>query len=205
MEPVANIAGRSYRSPLRQGQAQDTRDRILDATARLLARGLAGLSIPAVAREAGVSVPTVYRNFRSKQELFEAIYPYSVRRARAGELKVPASMAEFRDGVRVILERFESFDDLDRAAIASAGAEEIRHATMGARLSLAQRAADSIAPELAPADRAHLARLIILLTMSASARMLRDHLGRSVDEAVDDIDGIVRAFITGRSTKAKPG
>ena len=202
MKPVPNSASRSYRSPLREGQASDTRDRILDATARLLARGLAGLSIPAVAREAGVSVPTVYRNFRSKQGLFEAIYPYAVRRARSGPLNSPTSIADFRDGVRVIVERFDSFDELDRAAVASAGAEEIRRATMGARVASVRQAAAAIAPELGPDDRERLARLVLLLTTSAATRMLREHLGRSIDEAVDDIDQIVRAFIAGRSTSA---
>lgn len=201
MKPIVNRRSRPYQSPLREEQAQNTRDRILDATGRLLARGLAGLSIPAVAREAGVSVPTVYRNFRTKQDLFEAIYPYAVRRARTGELKAPTSIADFRDGVRILFERFESFDDIDRAAIASRGAEEIRHATMGARVAMARRIADAIAPELPPEDRERLARLVIVLTMSATARMLREHLGRSVDEAVDDIEWAVGTVIAGRTAK----
>jgi AcrR family transcriptional regulator len=200
MKPIVNMENRRYQSPLREGQAQDTRDRILDATARLLTRGLAGLSIPAVAREAGVSIPTVYRNFRTKQDLFEAIYPYAARRAGTGELKPPRSIADFRDGVRILIERFESFDDVDRAAIASRGAEEIRHATIGARAEMARKIADAIAPELSPEDRERLARLVIVLTMSATARMLREHLGRSVDEAVDDIEWAVRTVIAGCST-----
>lgn len=197
MKPLVNRRIRRYQSPLRDEQAQNTRDRILDATGRLLAGGLAGLSIPAIAREAGVSVPTVYRNFRTKQDLFEAIHPYAIRRARTSELKPPKSIADFRDGVRIQLERFESLDDLDRAAIASRGAEEVRHATMEARIGIARQVAEAIAPELSPKDRERLARLVIVLSMSATARMLLEHLGRSVDEAVDDIDWAVRAVIAG--------
>lgn len=204
MKPVVNSENRRYKSPLREEQAQGTRDRILEATGRLLAGGLAGLSIPAIAREAGVSIPTVYRNFRTKQDLFEAIYPYAIRRARTAELKPPTSIDDFRDGVRIVFERFESFDDIDRAAVASRGAEEIRHANIGARLEMARKVADAIAPELSPADRERLARLAIVLTMSATARMLREHLGLSVDEAVDDVEWAVRAVIAGRP-KTKPG
>jgi AcrR family transcriptional regulator len=48
---------------LRAAQAQATRARILEATVNVMARGVASVSIPAVAREARVSVPTVYRHF----------------------------------------------------------------------------------------------------------------------------------------------
>jgi len=168
---------------------------------RVLAQGLAALSIPAIAREAGVSVPTVYRNFRTKEDLFEAIYPYSVRRARSVEFKPPTSMEDFPDGIRILFERYETFDDVERAAIASPGAEQIRHATIGSRVELAGKVAAAIAPELTPEEHARLARLVIVLTMSATARMLHEHLGRSVDEAVDDVEWIVRAVIAGRAAQ----
>ena len=204
MKPIVNRDPRPYTSRLRQEQAQGTRDRILDATARLLAGGLAGVSIPAIAREANVSVPTVYRYFPSKEALFEAIYPYSIRRARTADLKLPTSIDDFRDGVRVIFERLESLDDLDRAAQASRGAEEIRHASMGARLEMARQITTASAPDLTPADRERLARLVIVLTTSATARMLREHLERSVEEAVDDVEWAIRAAIEGRSARERP-
>ena len=57
MNHVLNSAPRPYRSRLREEQAQETRERILDATGRVMAAGIATVSIPAVAREAGVSIP----------------------------------------------------------------------------------------------------------------------------------------------------
>jgi hypothetical protein len=80
MTRLANNQQRSYRSELRAEQAEETRVRILDATVRVLARGEATLSIPAIAREAGVSVPTVYRHFGTKAELLASVYPHLVRR-----------------------------------------------------------------------------------------------------------------------------
>ena len=203
MNHLDNSKSRPYRSPLREGQAQDTRDRILEGALRVLAGGVAGLSIPAVAREAGVSVPTVYRNFRTKRALLEAMYPYSIRRAKTGELKQPTSIADLRDGVRIIFERLESLDDIERAAIASRGVEEIRHLTIGARLATSRTAVEAIAPRLSVDDRERLSRLLIVLTMSATARMLRDHLGLSVDDAVDDVEWAIRAVIEGRSSEAR--
>ncbi len=202
MNHLGNAGTRPYRSPLRQEQAQSTHDRILDAAARVLAGGIASVSIPAIANEAGVSVATVYRIFGTKRGLIDAIYPYSIRRARTGPLRPPSSIDDFRAGVRVIFERLESLGEIERAAMASQGAEEIRHASMEARLATARAAAEAIAPALPAEDRDHLARLIILLTMSASARMLRDHLGLSLDAAVDEVDWAIRAIVAGRLRQA---
>ena len=64
---------RTYSSALRDEQADATRTRILEALVRTMAAGIGGLSIPAVAREAGVSIPTIYRHFGSKHGLVEAL------------------------------------------------------------------------------------------------------------------------------------
>src|SRR5580693_6965427 len=59
---------RVYDSPARQRQADETRRRIADAARKLLEEiGYAGMTIPAVAKAAGVAVPTVYAIFGSKK------------------------------------------------------------------------------------------------------------------------------------------
>lgn len=64
---------KEYSSPLREEQAEQTRLRVVEAATRLVARGASALTIPAVAREAGVAVPTVYRYFPSKEALEDGI------------------------------------------------------------------------------------------------------------------------------------
>lgn len=64
---------RSYSSPEREAQAAATREKILDATITVIGEGIAALSIPAVAKKAGVSVPTVYRYFSDKETLLNAV------------------------------------------------------------------------------------------------------------------------------------
>ncbi|MGH2428727.1 MAG: helix-turn-helix domain-containing protein [Candidatus Limnocylindria bacterium] len=201
MTRIANSAGRAYRSQLRADQAEETRARILDATVRVMAGGLASVSIPAVAREAGVSVPTIYRHFGTKRDLLAALYPHVVRRSGLDELVVPPSVDELRDGVRAIFERMESFDDLARAAVASPAAEEARHTTMPHRLSMTRQLADSIVPRLSEVDRDRIARLLVILTASSALRMWRDHLGASVDEAADDVDWVVRSAIAAATSR----
>jgi AcrR family transcriptional regulator len=198
MNRIATKAGesaRGYRSQLRAEHAEDTRTRILDATVRVMARGLASLSIPAVAREAGVSVPTIYRHFGTKRDLLASLYPYLVRRARLDELVPPSSIEELRDGVRAIFDRVESFDDLTRAAMASPASEEVRRISMPARFDWGRRLAGSIEPKLRARDRDRIARLLAVLTTSSALRVWRDHLGSSVEEAADDIDWMLRSVV----------
>jgi AcrR family transcriptional regulator len=186
---------RAYRSELREEQTEDTRARILDATMSVIATGLASLSVPAVAREAGVSVPTIYRHFRTKRELLAAVYPHAARKAGLDTIADPRSLDELRPMIRALLERLDNLDDLSRAAMASPAASEMRHATMPTRYQRIRRLADSIEPKLRKADRDRITRLLVVVTESSSLRMWRDHLGLSVDEVAKEVDWIVRAAI----------
>jgi AcrR family transcriptional regulator len=59
-----------YRSPLRAEQLDATRRRILDAARALFGkRGYPDTTMDAIARESGLAVPTVYKNFGNKRRL----------------------------------------------------------------------------------------------------------------------------------------
>ena len=201
MTRIAVGTARAYHSQLREQQADATRGRILDATLRVMASGIASVSVPAVAREAGVSVPTIYRHFGTKRDLLAALHTHVVRRSGSDDVVVPRSLDELRDGVRAIFDRVESLDDLVRAAVASPAAEESRRITMPPRLAMARRFVDTIGPTLPDVDRARIARLLTILTTSSALRAWRDHLGSSVDEAADDVDWVVCATIAAAASR----
>lgn len=202
MTRIANSkAARAYGSPLRAKQAEETRTRILDATGRVMAGGLAFVSIPQVAREAGVSVPTVYRHFPTKHDLLAAVYPHAVRRAGLAELVIPRSMDELRAGLRTYFERTDSFGDLARAAMASPASDEVRRLNMPDRVAIFRRLADSLEPKPSPEDRDRIARLLVVLTASSALRLWRDQLGSSVEEAADDVDWVLRAVIASATSR----
>lgn len=72
-------ARRAYRSTRRREQAADTRRAVLEAATRLFGeRGWAATGVRDVAREAGVSVETVYANFGSKGDLLLAAIDVAV-------------------------------------------------------------------------------------------------------------------------------
>jgi|SRR6516162_533747 len=65
---------RKYHSPVREQQAGQTRQRILEAARRLiLNRGFADATIDAIASEAGVAAPTVYAAFGSKRGIVQGL------------------------------------------------------------------------------------------------------------------------------------
>jgi AcrR family transcriptional regulator len=77
----ARKAAGSYHSPVREEQARETRRRIEDAARELLCeRGFDATTIDAVAKAAGVAVPTVYAAFGSKLGIVQAL----IERARFG-------------------------------------------------------------------------------------------------------------------------
>jgi len=71
---------RPYRSERRREQAEQTRERVRDAAARLFeARGYEGASIAAIAEEAGVSAESVYAHFGNKRTLLGELVRLAVR------------------------------------------------------------------------------------------------------------------------------
>ena len=75
-----DVKPRSYRSERRREQAEETRQRVLDAAARLFEeRGYEGASIAAIAEEARVSQETIYARFRNKRTLLGELVRSAVR------------------------------------------------------------------------------------------------------------------------------
>jgi AcrR family transcriptional regulator len=71
---------RTYNSPRRAEQAAATRTAILDAAQRLFERqGYAATSMAAIAKEAGVSLKTVYLAFETKSGLLRALWHLRLR------------------------------------------------------------------------------------------------------------------------------
>ena len=76
---------RTYNSPLRADQAEQTRRRILDAAFRLFAEhGYAGTTITAIAEDAGVSPETIYVSFGGKRGVLEGAIESAIDGAEDG-------------------------------------------------------------------------------------------------------------------------
>lgn len=197
MTPAVNGSSRPYQSALRDRQASETRDRILDAVVRVMARGVADLSIPAVAREGGVSVRTVYRHFASKRELVAELQPYFARRTGMEAIPPPRSLNELHYAVRTLFTRIHEMGPVGYAALASPIGSKARHLQMAERRRLIRQGVDAIGPDLTEEWRERLARLLAVLISSASLRMWTEHLGLTPDDASDDVAAVIRAVVDG--------
>src|SRR5687767_1255825 len=99
MNMMGAAPARLYDNSHRAAQAAQTRDLILDALVRVMARGVAELSMPAVAREAGVSLRTVYRHFPTKRDLLAALDAHLAARIGYSLDPFPGDLAELADHI----------------------------------------------------------------------------------------------------------
>jgi len=179
-----------YHSRLREEQTQQTRERILEGLIKAMAKGIANLSIPAVAREAGVSVPTVYRYFRTKKELVEALGGYLLEKKmgiNTSTIQLPHSPEELVEAVKATFLMVERQDETVLAASASELSYEMRKEALPQRLRMIEQALAPIADQFNETDRIRLRNIVLILSSSAMVRTFKDYLDMPGAEAADNV------------------
>ncbi|HEY1012552.1 MAG TPA: helix-turn-helix domain-containing protein [Herpetosiphonaceae bacterium] len=170
---------RAYRSAARAEQKAQTRAKILDGLIAVMNEGLAEITIPAVARAAGVSVPTVYRYFASKEALLEALPGHLGAALGVAPAGPPQTVGDLAELVREIYGQLEGKDDLVRAALMSDLASRSRQVTVPRRLAVIEHV---LAPEVGhrpAAERELLRDTLFILSTSAVVNAYKDYLGLS--------------------------
>lgn len=193
----------------RAAMADETRTRILDACVVILARGVAELSIPAVAREAGVSVPTVYRNFPDKKTLIHetALHLRDIRKH--------ASTPENLDDIPAILRQqflhYSSINETVRAALANEAVLDVYRESSDYQRRVASVAAllEPAMTDLAPREREQMSLMVAVLCSSATLRAFRDVAGTSPEEAAETVAWTIsrllrRPWKTSQPSTVKP-
>ncbi|OBG57605.1 TetR family transcriptional regulator [Mycobacterium sp. E1715] len=108
MGSVKREPARRYDSTRRRQQAQHNRHAVLAAARRrFLAQGYAATTIAEIARDAAVSVETVYKTFATKAGVLKALFDVSV----AGDDE-PIPMVE-RDVIQEVADATEAVDKLE--------------------------------------------------------------------------------------------
>ena len=127
---MVHVSGRVQRAdtglpdgvlPVRQERGGRTRDRLLAAGQRLIAkRDFDSMSVADIADAAGCSVGAFYQRFRDKDAFFHALVAHYVSEARATTTRLFADYADDRligALVHATAARFRNFRGLIRAAI----------------------------------------------------------------------------------------
>jgi AcrR family transcriptional regulator len=167
---------RGYRSERRREQAEQTRQRVLDAAYKLFdERGYESATIAAIADAAGVSPETVYARFKNKRTLLGELMQRAVRGreiAPVPEQTGPRRLAEMTDQREQL--RFFAADIVVRIE---------RAGPMMALLASAQRTDPELAELLArlQADRLrNLGVLVDALAANGPLRLDRDQAAETV-------------------------
>jgi AcrR family transcriptional regulator len=93
----------------REARRRSARDAILDAAWTLVGEeGLAGLSMRDLAQRAGVTTPTVYNYFDSKNAIYDAMFGQSATRF-AEKMAEPYDVDDPGDVLRAVVRRFFEF------------------------------------------------------------------------------------------------
>jgi AcrR family transcriptional regulator len=187
----------------RAEMADQTRTRIIEACVRILARGVAELSIPAVAREAGVSVPTVYRHFADKKTLFyeTALHLKAVR----GPYRTPRTIEDLAPTVRELFGQAGTISEVVRAALASEpimavrreGGESVR------RVAAMEAVLDGLLTDLPNDERNHAITMVAVLCSSMTLRTFTELAGATPEQAADTVIWTIGRLL-GRELEPRP-
>lgn len=187
----------------RAKMAEESRRRILEATVATLARGVEELSMPAVAKEAGVSVPTVYRNFPDKKALMAATIEH-MHRLRSATTE-SGSFDDLEGTIRREYEKSASLPEHVQLALASA---PIVKARMDASVRARRRKTivEMLGPaldEVPAAERDDLVCAAVVLCSSQTMRSFAVLTGASPAEAARITAWAIRRMVSPSGTTTK--
>jgi len=172
----------AYVSPLRQQYAAQTRTRILDAAIDRLKEGdLEGLTIAKVAADAGVTERTVYRHFKTREDLIKAVWPRM--QARIGTSGFPQTVEALIAAPVRLYPRFDAEAGAVRASMYSQAGREIRATANAARHEAITGCVAQAQPELDEATRRRRAAVIQMIGSSHGWACFKDYWGMDTQEA----------------------
>jgi AcrR family transcriptional regulator len=173
-------AARTYSSPLRERQQEETRGQILGAAAEIVSGGaLHSFSMQDVAERAGISYASVYRHFPTRERLLEAIYDWAGEQASAQMPSPPAALSEVPRWIGESISVFEQHPEAARALVAIGAALNVAPASRGQRDQMVQKLVAAGAPGLPRVQQRRAAAIIRHLASSQSWAMLRHRFGLS--------------------------
>lgn len=184
---------RSYNNALREELAEQTRERVLDAVARLLWEGkLEDFSIARVSERSGVSAATVYRHFPNRTALLDAVDEWLGR--KVARPPTPRSLEELADGAPELFRYYATHRDRLRMARAASALRELRaHAQRRRDRAIA----GALAPltEHLPPERANAIHALFRTFYGFDTfEMMTERFGVSVELASEIVAWAVRAL-----------
>ena len=170
-----------YVSPLRREQAEQTRSRIVGAALELIVGGVEGLTMPEVAKAAGVALRTVFRHFPTRDDLLDATW--QAMQVGMGETPELATLDELTGFLPELFGRYGAMEDQIRGAMFARTFESSRRRLGADRARKVRRA---VAAQFTGGDersRAMAASAAYTLTVPLVSIVLKEAFGLSSPEA----------------------
>lgn len=175
---------RKYTSPLREAQANETRERILAAVAAWMQDDAHGeFTFDAIAREAGIERRTVFRHFETKEALLEAFWGWINQRLLPGTL--PRSLDELVSGPRAAFPKFDEAEGVIRGSLHTRAGRTMRMGAVPARQKAFHEALREVTRDASPTDRRRLEAVAHALYSAAAWEAMRDYAGVTGAQAGD--------------------
>ena len=183
---------RAYSSELRQEQARLTADAILEAAVDRIRRGDRELSYAAIAKQAGVAIPTVYRHYPTQKHLIDALI---AREERGAPSRTSDPVASLPDDCRAFFRRFDDPEDILNAGRLNVMWQLSRVGTVPRRRALFERIVEERCPALPEPQRTWLIDLGVVLLSSATGEAFRGYLDRSGAETAERVQFALEALL----------
>ncbi|MET0903621.1 MAG: TetR/AcrR family transcriptional regulator [Acidimicrobiales bacterium] len=191
---------RTYSSPLRAEQAEQTRQRIVQAAVDLLSEGDAGdLSMSDVAARAGVSVRTVYRTFATKDELLDGVIVWINEHINRVTGARPETRADFETTTADVANVLFEIEPLYRALFATRAGRESHRRTAPMRRKSQYKA---YAAELEALDEGEARRLMAVVHLVASSNaflFMKDYWDLSPQDVGRVVEWAIRVLVDAAS------
>lgn len=185
---------RAYHSPLRAEQTEQTRDRIVAKVIEILADPeTRDLTIPEVARRAGISVRTAYRHFPTKEALYDAVNEWwGITRVTGGP---PKHVDEYPEYLRRLFQSFGETEALIRARRNSKPLQEAHTRRKAYQRKVLGEAFAPLTAGLDPAEARRIVAVIHAVGGSETYLAMRDHWELSPEEAGEAMKWAMEAII----------
>jgi AcrR family transcriptional regulator len=189
---------RTYESPSRKAHAEATRQRILRALVELIVdEGPATISIPQVAKRAGVSVRIVYHYFPSKEALFDSLTEAMstlVAMPDGAVPPTPRSPAELAAAMPAIYRYLEANRALFRAIDVSELGARVAATRRPARVERLEAALEPLHDKLDDDEYRRLRAIVGLIASFDAYDSMTDTWRLSRDEAADAAAWAIRVL-----------
>jgi len=203
---MTKTSQRSYTSPLRRQQQENTRTGIIEAAAVIISEGhLMDFSIQDVADRAGVSYGTVYRHFSTREALLEALYESA---ADVIGLSLSLSLTTLSpEAVPSVIEKtvavFEENAAILQAFTMALAANNLQPKSRSQRDKLVRQMIIENAPHLSPETARQAAAIICHLHSSLTWAILKQRFGLNADETVGALIWALQTLIRDLAERGK--